>query len=227
MQLAGGCAGGADGIRLAGMDWRRGLLLAGTNLAIVVPAFVWQEARFWPWTNTDISGRLGARVEHVVLQEEIAVPLDPCQWFDVGSSRLEEVAAFVNLPAALLTGWHEGCLTRSALGRVIRKVIGSRNHLAEIADCTCLSALVLIQWVLVGGFPIVRPKRWWLEPGAFITTAGVIGATLTLIPRVIDMARIFAVFAGFGWLWWFGLLLWVPVHRAWQSTLGGLRRLSN
>ncbi len=28
------------------------------------------------------------------------------------------------------------------------------------------------------------------------------------------------------WLWWFGLLLWIPVHAAWQSTLDGFRRLS-
>ena len=209
------------------MNWRRGLLLAGINLAIVIPAFVWQEAQFWPWTNTDISGRLGARVEHAVFQEEMTVDLDPCHWFDIGSSRLEEVAGFANLPAALLTGWHEACLTRSALGRVIRKVIGARNHLAEIADCICLTALVLIQWILVGGIPLVRPKRWWLEPGAFITTAAIIGASRTLIPRMFELARIPAVSAGIGWLWWLGLVFWKIGRLAWQSTLGRQRSLTS
>jgi hypothetical protein len=122
------------------MNWRRGLLLAGINLAIVLPAFVSEEARFWQQTDTDISRRFGARVESVVFQEEMAVPLDPCHWFDLGISRLEEVSAFANLPTALLTGWHESCLTRTALGRVIRRIIGARNHRAEIADCTILCA---------------------------------------------------------------------------------------
>ena len=157
----------------------------------------------------------------------MAVPLDPCHWFDLGISQLEEVSAFANLPTALLTGWHESCLTRTALGRVIRRIIGARNHRAEIAGCTILCALVLIQWVLVGGLPLLRSKQWWLEPGAFITTAAVIGAALTLIPNIYPLARIPMVFAGFGWLWWFGLLLWIPIHKAWQSTVGGLRRLSN
>jgi hypothetical protein len=48
-----------------------------------------------------------------------------------------------------------------------------------------------------------------------------------MIPAIDGMARLTALIAFFGWMGWFGLLVWIPVHFAWQSTLGGLRRLSN
>ena len=208
------------------MNWRRGLVLAGINLAISVPGFVWQEARFWPYTNTDVTKTHSARVEYVVFQEEVPVPLDPCHWFDLGYSRLEEVGEFANLPTALSTGWHGSCLTKSPLGRGVRRVIGARSHLAEVVDCACLSALVSIQWVLVGGFPLARPKHWWFEPGAFITAVALVGALVSFLPVIDFMSRIAEIFAVIGWLWWFGLLVWIPLHRAWRSTLGGLRRLT-
>ncbi|HEY2467846.1 MAG TPA: hypothetical protein VGI45_08390 [Terracidiphilus sp.] len=209
------------------MNWRRGLLLAGVNLAIVVPVLVWKEARFWPTTGTDTSSRLGAHFESVLFQEEMALDLDPCHWYDIGSPRLEEVGALANLPIALVTGWHEPCLTRTPLGRLVRRALGARNHIAEITDCGCLTLLVSIQWALVGGLPLVHPKRWWLEPGAFITSAAVVGAAFALIPMMYMLARIALVLVGLAWFWWCGLLIWKPVHLAWQSTLGGLRRLSN
>jgi len=210
------------------MNWRRGILLAGINLAIVIPTLVREETRFWRYTGTDVSSRpLGVHVETVILQEEVAMDLDPCHWYDIGSSRLNEVVGLANLPTAILTGWHDSCLTRTALGRGLRRTAGARNHATEIADCVSLAALVLIQWMLVGGLPLVQPRRWWLEPGAFITTAGVISAPIALIPAINEFARIPALLAGLGWLWYFALLLWKPVHLAWQSTLQGLRRLSN
>jgi hypothetical protein len=217
----------AGRIRLAVMNWRRGLLLAGIHLVIVVPAFAWEVAQFWRYTGTDISSGLGARVESVVFQEEMTIPFDPCKWFDIGSPRLKEVGALANLPTALLTGWHGPCLTQTPLGVVVRRVIGGRNHLAEIADCVILSALVLTQWILVGGLPLVRRKHWWFEPGAFITAAAVVGTAVSVVPTIDTMWRIPAFIAGLGWLWWLGLLLWIPLHHTWKSTLGRQRRLTH
>jgi len=54
-----------------------------------------------------------------------------------------------------------------------------------------------------------------------------VAACIAIIPVLDGLARLPAVIASFAWLWWFGLLLWIPIHRAWQSTVGGLRRLSN
>ena len=211
---------------LAPMNWRRGLVLAGIHLAMVVPTLVREEARFWQYTNTEVSSRISPHVERVLFQEGQALDLDPCHWHDIGFSRSTEVEGFANLPTALLTGWHDSCLTKTSLGKVVRRFVGRRNHAAEIADCICLALLVFIQWFLIGAFPLVRPKSWWLEPGAFITITACVGVAIALLPSVSSLARIPALLAGLAWLWYFALLLWIPVHHAWQSTLHGLRRLS-
>lgn len=209
------------------MNWRRGLLLAGINLAVAMPGVIRESAQFWQDTQGDIARYPSSRVEDVVFQESVTVSMDPCNWFDLGHSRLIEVGAFANLPTALITGWHDPCLSKTPLGRLVVRAVGARNHLSEVVDCVCLAVLLFVQWLLVGGFPLVRPKRWWIEPGAFITASGAIGALLALIPIMYALARISAVFAGIGWVRYFFLLLWKPVRPAWQSTLHGLRRLSN
>jgi hypothetical protein len=90
-----------------------------------------------------------------------------------------------------------------------------------------LAIVIALQWFLIGGFPLVQSNRWWGEPGAFITATNFIAACIAIIPVVDGLARLPVLIAGVGWLWWFGLLLWIPLHKAWQSTVGGLRRLSN
>jgi hypothetical protein len=211
---------------LARMKWRRGLLLAGVNLAIATPGVVLDSREFWQYTGDDTARSQISRVEYVVFQENVPVSLDPCNWFDIGHSRLIEVGGFANLPTTLITGWHDPCLTKTPLGRLVRRVVGARNHPVEVVDCVCLAALLCIQWLLVGGIPLVRPNRWWLEPGAFITACATIAGALAIIPITYSFARIPELFAGLAWLWYFGLLLWKPVHLAWQSTLHGFRRLS-
>jgi hypothetical protein len=207
------------------MNWRRGLLLAGINLAIAVPGLVQESVQFWQQTGRHSPPT--SRIEYVMFQEEGPISLDPCNWFDLGHSRWIEVGGLVNLPIALMTDWHDPCLTRTRLGRLVVRVVGTRNHPAEVIDSACLVMLLCIQWLLVGGFPLVHPKRWWLEPGAFITLSGSTAAALALVPISDHLARIPAVFAGLAWIWYFALLLWKPVHLAWQSTLHGLQRLSN
>ncbi len=211
---------------LAPMNWHRGLLLAGINVAIAMPGVVRESMQFWQNTAGSVARASPSRVEYVMFQEGVPISLDPCNWSDLGHSRLIEVGGFANLPTALLTGWHDPCLTQTRLGRLSARVVGGRNHSAEVLDCLCLAILISTQWLLVGGLPIIQPKRWWLEPGALITASAAIAAALAIIPITQSLARIPALFAGLAWLWYLALLLWVPVHLAWQSTLHGLRRLS-
>ena len=208
------------------MNWRRGLLLAGINLAIAMPGVVRDSMQFWQYTSGYTAGASRNRVEYVIFQEEVPISLDPCNWADLGHSRLIEVEGFANLPTALITGWHDPCLSKTRLGRFVARAVGGRNHRAEVFDCVSLAIPVSIQWLLVGGLPIVQPSRWWLEPGAFITASAAIAAGLAIIPITQSLARIPALFAGLAWLWYFALLLWIPVHLAWQSTLSRQRRLS-
>jgi len=171
------------------MNSRRGLLLAGINLAIATPGVVRESMQFWQYTGGDTARSQSSRVEYVVFQENVPISLDPCNWLDIGHSRLIEVGGFANLPTTLMTGWHDPCLTKTPLGRLVRRVVGARNHPAEVVDCVCLATLLCIQWLLVGGIPLVRPNRWWLEPGAFITTLAAIAAGLSLIPITYSFAK--------------------------------------
>jgi hypothetical protein len=90
-----------------------------------------------------------------------------------------------------------------------------------------LCLMIAIQWFLIGGFPLRQPGRWWDEPGAFITANNFVAACIAIIPVIDGLARFPALIALVGWLWWFGLLVWIPARWAWQSTVAGLRRLSN
>jgi hypothetical protein len=51
------------------------------------------------------------------------------------------------------------------------------------------------------------------EPGAFVTANNFIAACIAIIPFVDGLARLPALIAFVGWLWWFGLLAWIPVYR--------------
>jgi hypothetical protein len=76
--------------------------------------------------------------------------------------------------------------------------------------------LIAVQWTLVGGLPLIRPRRWWLEPGAFITICAVPAFVFVLIPPVEEAALFPASFAALAWLWWFGLLVWKTVRFGWS-----------
>jgi hypothetical protein len=90
-----------------------------------------------------------------------------------------------------------------------------------------LCLMIALQWVLIGGFPLRQSGRWWDEPGAFITTNNFIAAYIAIIPVIDVLARLPTLIALVGWVWWLGLILWRIGRLAWQSTVGGLRRLTH
>jgi hypothetical protein len=192
-------------------------LLAGINLAIALPPLVWQEKTYWRFTQAANSGSSASmRLVRVSFQEEMTIPFNPCDWFDLRNQPME-VTAFANLPAAVLTGWYDPCLVKTRLGRAVARVFGTRNHRAEIARCLALSACIFVEWTLVGGFPLVHPRRWWLEPGAVITLCAIVGILLSLLPYEHAFARTPEMVAGLAWLCWSGLLVWRTfqgLHRA-------------
>jgi hypothetical protein len=55
----------------------------------------------------------------------------------------------------------------------------------------------------------------------------ILAGRLSLIGPLRQVGEFIALLPPRAWLWWFALLLWKPVHLAWQSTLHGVRRLSN
>jgi hypothetical protein len=227
------------------MDWRRGLLLAGINLVAAVPLICLlaaRDARFLkereqqsaapemrPRTvDRQFNPRSGARL--VQVQEEQTVSFDPCTLWGHYPPQVSEVQ-LGNLPAFVLSQWQVDCPPRwsvaSMLGVSAAAWTSPDNFKAKRRVDVALCQMIALQWFLIGSFPFIRSVRWWGEPGAFITANNFIAACIAIIPAGDGLARLLALIAFVGWVWWFGLLIWKPVHGAWQSTLGGLRRLSN
>jgi hypothetical protein len=224
------------------MNWRRGLLLAGINLLVAVPLVCLLAARDMRYMKErqqsangetlriDSSGEVSSAPTKIVqVQEEQTVSFSPCgMWVHYPAQTY--VVQFGNLPAFVLTQWRIVCPAKwsiaARLGVDVSGWISEANFKAMRRVDVALCVLIVIQWLLIGGFPLIQSRRWWHEPGALITACTAIASVIALIPIVDGLAKLPALFAFFGWLWWFGLLLWIPLHKAWQSTLGGLRRLS-
>jgi hypothetical protein len=99
-----------------------------------------------------------------------------------------------------------------------------RTRKSEVVILTILCAGVAFQWFLVGGFPLIRPRRWWWEPGAFITLCTVAAFALVLIPGVGTLSRLPMPFALLAWLFWFGLLVWKGLRLGWRLAARGMAR---
>jgi len=213
------------------MNWRRGILLAGIHLAVAVPLIVMLEVRdegymrearadYAPPKQSNEPPQNGTSSEG----EGQTVTINPCNLWDHNPPE-PEIAQFVNLPAMAISGWQQVCPPRWTLAGKLNvgyswwpspSTISSRREV-----CWGFGLLIAVQWILVGAFPLVRPKRWWREPGAFITCCAVIGFGLVLIRPIADFARIPAVLAAFAWLWWFGLLVWKCAGSVWRFISRG------
>lgn len=230
--------------RLAAMNWRRGMLLAGVNVLVALPLICLlasedaKARREWKQRSSireelwlDSSGQFSdAPAGMVRVQEEQTVSFSPCgMWRRIPNQ--DSVVQMGNLPAFIVSQWRMDCPPRWSIARMMgvsdAGLLSDGNFAAMRRVDVALCFLIAIQWFLVGGFPLIRSKRWWGEPGAFITACTAVGSGIALIPVVEGLARWPALIAFYGWLWWFGLLLWMPVHAAWSSTVHRLRRLSN
>lgn len=226
------------------MDCRRGLLLAGINLTVALPMICiltsedaqarrdWKEKSAIEETHwIDSAGDFSAAPTQVVqVQEEQAVSFSPCgMWSHYPPQTY--VVQLGNLPAFVMTQWREACPAKWSIARMLGVndgwLISDDNFKAMRRVVVALCLMIAIQWFLIGSFPLIQSDRWRGEPGAFITTCNALAACIAIIPAVDGLARLPALIAFFGWLWWFGLLLWIPARKAWQTTLGGLRRLTH
>jgi hypothetical protein len=226
------------------MNWRRGLLLAGINLLAAVPLICLLAARDAQYMKEqeqrsaskealwiDRSGDSSTAPARVVqAQEEQTVSFDPCSlWYHLPPPI--SVVQLGNLPAFALSQWQEPCPPKWSIASIlgIRSAWGMSldDYRTKRRVDGALVIMIASQWFLIGGFPLVQSNRWWGEPGAFITATNFIAACIAIIPEVDGLARLPASIALVGWLWWIGLLLWISLHKVWQSTVGGLRRLTH
>lgn len=202
------------------MKWRRGIILAGIHfviaasliLCVLVPQYTSAK------THSLNSNRI---LQFVAYQEEgQTVEFSPCElWRHI--TWQEKVLTSSELPAAVLSGWNEEC----PAGWTVAGLIGidRRHHTRakEVESSAAFLLLIAIQWLILGGLPLVQPRRWWLEPGACNTSCTVIEALLLTIGTVIAaigtavvlipaglLAFLLLLVILFTWLAWLALLLW-------------------
>lgn len=210
------------------MNWRRGLLLSGIQLIVAAVSLVQVEAFTWHWIRSGAIARASPHVQLAVFQEEQMMS-NPCDFgiWDIGYSPLSLVASAASLPVTLITGWHTPCNpNRSVFTRQVEAVFGRNTRRAEFVAVACLCLMVLVLWLFVGGMPLARTARWWLEPGAAITILTLLGLVLAFTRYTREFCRWTALAASIGWFWWLGLLFWRIGRLPWQSTLRGFRRLN-
>jgi hypothetical protein len=62
--------------------------------------------------------------------------------------------------------------------------------------------------LLVGGFPVVKPKQWWLEPGAFITACTLMSVALMVVPGFHAVSYVPMLLAVLAWVYLIIMALW-------------------
>jgi hypothetical protein len=220
------------------MNWRRGLLLAGINLAVAIPMILTMEARDQKYalTQDEIMAKTAMKDAPSPPEPPAAVPdqagpeqseetvsFDPCMVWGVHYPAQVVVVQGVNMPSVALAGWEEICPSHWSLaGRLRGKMTWPPTPLwmesqRKIDAGLCL--FIALQWFLMGGFPLARTQKWWAEPGAFITACAVVAGAIGLIPgKVGDFARLPASVAELAWLWWLGLFVWKTLQFGWKKA---------
>jgi hypothetical protein len=231
---------------LAGMNWKRGILLAAINVAAAVPMMVLLDARDvrylqeneaakangaasnpFIWVNKDGEFTTG---EHASVKpppkEEETVTFDPCEmWLSFPAQ--EYVVHLGNLPTMTFAGWRDDCPAKWTISGLIRGTgfLNRQRLAAQRRVDLCLCGLIAVQWLLVGSFPLTKRRRIWQEPGSLITACSVIGCLLALIPAIDVLGKLPALVAVCAWFWWAGLVLWTGVRfgglwvlRRWRRT---------
>ena len=185
-------------------------MLAIVNVAAVLGAIYQLELEHRRWDNQ-------VEVLHIPIVEAAESPqmsddqivsfeIDPCHGVDVNPV-VAEPAAFGNLPAELVSGWGGVCppswSIASKLGARRLWFVKPLDRALEWKLNAWMLFLVAVQWLVLGSLPTLPHKRWWLDPGAFITICTAAGVILVAIPSLIDLGRFAGICAFFTWPVWF------------------------
>jgi hypothetical protein len=199
------------------MNWRRGLLLAGMHLAVAIPLMVWIEAddvehlKYFP--------RYSGSVEPIQIgnsQPGEFYLIDPCGMTSSGEFKPAAIVRSANLPSTIFVGWRAICPEDWTIAGMLHLSL-RRPSLAVTRQLNlALGLLIPVQWFIVGGFPLIRPKRWWWEPSTFITLCTLTALVMVIIPGVREFSRIPMLLAVLAWLYWFGLLVWKTIRGGWK-----------
>lgn len=212
------------------MSLRRGLLLAAINLAVAIPLVLSAEARLARLSRL----RFGTEAPKAevnppptrVTDSAGDVAIDPCVGIFSYPVR-EQVARLANIPAATITGWRMGCPARwTVAGRFGLSYlwVPTPDEIVQQRKVDIIFlALIALQWLLVGSFPLIRPKRWYMEPGALITICAVLSGLFAIFPSLESFPTGPVLVGSFAWLYGFGLLIWRIVQLLHRAIMRPLR----
>jgi hypothetical protein len=220
---------------LFSIHWKRALLLAALNVAAAgvmmlvlehgMREQIKDQERSESVTSPQVTTKeleqiLGAKVEQA--QGEQTVTFDPCGMW-VHYSAQHDVVVFGNIPAEFVDPWQQECPPAWSIeGRIVgRRWLPMTQQgfaLRRRADLAFL-ALIAVEWLVIGAFPLRRALKFYSEPGSFITACTLLGSALALIRPIDSLARLPALIAAFAWLLWFGFLLWIPLRSAARAVV--------
>ncbi len=199
-------------------QWRRGLLLAGVHLALCAPLIVLEEADRWDWVRSqenlpplELPRPVPPPPPDAVkpVDEGETITFSPCgMWYH--TSIPQKVILYGELPAAVASGYVEPCPPAWSLAGLIGT--GWPNHDSrrkELEFSIVFCGLIALQWILVGGFPLIRPRRWFEEPGALITIFACTGILALATPLL--------------WMIWLVLLTWSLLQAGYRRAVMGWR----
>jgi len=193
------------------MNWRRGLMLAGINLVVAIPLISLLESKEAESLRireqaTAKAERDGAgkppdlatikSTESAGSSVEQSVSFDPClMWVHYPVQAVVEQAA--TYPSLVFTGWRMNCPPRWSLAAKMRADV---EWVPTIASEAALNAarrtvdrmflvVLFVQWLLVGSFPLVHPRKLWLEPGVFITLCTTVAAAFALFSVAAESSQ--------------------------------------
>jgi len=194
------------------MNWRRGLLFAMIHLCILIPIIIWRDSDVWRFLRKD-------NIPVPAVDQTSLIGFEVDYWQPLQ----EKIVAFANLPAYLVTQWHDPNSSRYAPANFCQTLLGWRSRIAFLAAETIFIALVFLQWLLVGGLPVVHPKHRWLEPGTLITICAGLTLCALAIPFGQDVAIPFMLLSLATWLVWFVIALFKLARSACRSAASRLR----
>jgi len=188
------------------MNWRRGILFASIHVLIAGGVLVWNESRFWQFIRTD-------RNRPVLLPNSdagLGADFNPCEggqycWGPIPPDH--KVLGFADFPVELISGGHEPCNLPTPLDQMVQMKFG-KTHKSEVLILAILGVEIAALWFLLGAFPLSHPRRWWLEPGALITTCTPPIAALAFVPETIFPRNAIFLLAFIAWAYLFGVLVW-------------------
>jgi hypothetical protein len=206
------------------MNWRRGVVFAAIHFVLAVCLLVWEESGFWRYIRTEQNRPLPSlQGAGRSTGEEPFNPCDEGGGWDGPLPPQVQIGWYANLPVVVITDGHIPCTYGlGRLDRAIEKRYG-RTHKSEAMIVSILSAMIAAQWFLIGGFPLVLWRRWWLEPGAMITITIPIIAVIVFMPGAGRLYPISTFATLLVWCYWLISLLVTAVRfgrvqlRAWQT----------